>query len=305
MKKLDSSTHKTIDEFIQQGLDSLLKSPKENSSKSKETYFDKYKIKLKKKRLKTALRSVSAKSKYRKFFGSTTDPDFAHGPANAQAMDSSPVGDISAPVDAGGYGVGEYGVTGFGESINRNAKEFIKFISRMKTENSDPEIIKTIADGYKKVYANIEQNTTAILCGIQPSMIDHMRFDIDDLVFSLNNFGGEIISVYIGEANEMEPESIIKEWYKDIGVEQDVIDNIFFVEKATEEIEETLLDLPFNTTKNELAITSNDDIDMITENTTNPILIGCADLYFLPDFMVSFARQGIKYQMDTKFMFMV
>lgn len=305
MKKSDSSPNKTIDEFIQHGLDSLLKSPQEPVNKSKQSYLDKYKIKLKKKRLKTALRSVSAKSKYRRFFGSTTDPDVAHGPANAQAMDSSPGGDTGAPADAGGYGVGEYGVTGFGESINRNAKEFIKFISRMKKENSDPEIIQTIADAYKKIYTNIEKNTTAILCGIQPSMIDHMRFDIEELVFALNNFGGEIISVYIGEANDMEPESVIKEWYKDIGVDKEVIDNIFFVEKATEEIDETLLDLQFKSTKNDLAITSTEDIDMITENTTNPILIGCVDLYFLPDFMVSFSKQNIRYQLDTKFMFMV
>jgi hypothetical protein len=297
MKPVKPIDLKNIDQFIQEELDKLLKTGKK--PKQKESYLDKYKIKLKKKNLPTALKKTTLKEKFGK------KKKVAFGPANAGGMDSSLSGDAGVAPTDGGFGVGGYAVRGFGEAINKNAKAFINFVNRLKSENTDVNLIKTLTDGYKAIFSNIEDKSSAIICGFQPSLRDYMNFKMEDFVFAINNYSGEIVVVYIGEANKMEPVEIIKKWYKDIGIDEDVINKILFIEKANGEVEESMLDIPFSTGKGDLVITSDEDIDIITEHMTNPIFIGCSDLFFLPEFMMSIAKQGKKFEIDKNFMFLL
>ena len=103
MAKKEPIERKTIEQFIQIGLDELIRGGKLVGKKPKESYLDKYKIKLKKKRLKTALRSVNVKDKYRKFLGATTKAGKAYGPVSANGMDSG------LAIGSGGGEVGETG----------------------------------------------------------------------------------------------------------------------------------------------------------------------------------------------------
>lgn len=305
MAKKEPIERKTIEQFIQIGLDELIRGGKLVGKKPKESYLDKYKIKLKKKRLKTALRSVNVKDKYRKFLGATTKAGKAYGPVSADGMDSGLAIGGGGEVGEAGWGAGGYAVRGFGEAINRNAKVFLQFVDRLKKKNTDPKLLRTVADGYKAIFNNIEDQSSAIVCGFQPSLREYMTFNIKDFVFALNNYSGEIVSIYIGEYNGMEPVSIIKRWYKDIGIDEDVIDRILFIEKATTEMDESMLDLPFKKGTGDMCITSNNDIEILINPMNNPILIGCADLYFLPDLMLNITKQEKKFQIDKNFMFLV
>jgi len=305
MAKKEPIQRKTIEQFIQTGLDEFIRGAKVVGKKPKESYLDKYKIKLKKKRLKTALKSVSVKDKYRKFFGATTKAGKAYGPANADGMDSGLAINGGGETGEAGWGAGGYAVRGFGEAINRNGKAFLQFVDRIKKKNTDPKLMKVVADGYKAIFSNIEDLSSAILCGFQPSLREYMTFNMEDFVFALNNYSGELVSIYIGESNGMEPVKIIKQWYKDIGIEQEIIDRILFIEKATEELDESMLDLPFKKGSGDMVITSDKDIIELINPMNNPILIGCADLYFLPDLMLNIAKQDKKFQIDKNFMFLV
>lgn len=324
---IDDVQYKNIDKYILGGLNELIQSSETDSIESKSSYFDAFKIKLKPAVIKSALKPIAVTNKYRNYLNQDDSIEGnTYGPVDAIGMDSGLTGDIGTGAGDTGWGADGYAVHGFGEAINRSSNAFIKFINRLKSKNIDPKLMKVVADGYKSIYNNIEHQSSVILCGFQPSLSDYMTFNMEAFVLALNNYAGEIVSLYVGEINGMEPVSVIKQWYSHIGVDEDVIANILFIEKATEKLDESLLDIPFNTPQhnipmtadkdvlgaldltitshNELYIESDSDIMELIEPMTNPILIGCADLYFLPDLMINLAKQDKKFQIDNNFMFL-
>ena len=300
-------SYKTIDEFLSQGLDSL-STVQVKDKASKKSYYDKFKIKIKPKTIKTALKQTTVKNKYRKFYGNNTDPDSAFGPANAGEMSSIPgeTGGTPAPgpVADAGFGIDAFGVTAFGEGINRAAGKLFGFINDLKKNGAEPAVLDALVEGYRNIFHTIESESTVILCGIQPSLQEFFKFDIDDFVFALNNYVGDVVSIYVGEHNGMEPIKALREWYADIGVDKEIIDNILFVEKTTPTNEHTEIDIPFGK-GNDSTICSVDDLKILTSDINNPILVGCADMYFMPDMMVALSEQHKKFQVDRKFLYLI
>ena len=302
-----SSTIKynTIDDYIEKSLKDLsveYKKKKNTIKKSnKSNLFDKYKIKLKSRHVVSALRPTTFKKKYKIFDGSK----LAFGPANANGMDSSLSGDIGA-LD-GGWGVGDgWGVTAFGESISYTSSKFIDFIRDLSNTGENNDVLSTITDGYKTIFRNVEAESTAILCGIQPSMIEYMNFDMNSFVFALNNFMGTVISLYLGTSSGMESIDTIKEWYLSIGVDQEVVDNIIFIEKHnTEFIEHSIIDINIkNIELNEFSVKNSDNLHNLCTELYNPILIGCGDVYFMGELLHQFAAMNKHVQIDKKFIYL-
>jgi hypothetical protein len=291
------ATHKTLEQYIQTGLDSILRDMQNIGTTAKKSYLDKFKIKLKTKSIKSALRPVKATSKFRTFDCAVNDKP-SYGPTGATAM-SSQLGDVG--VSDGGWGVGEFGATAFGEAINRTAKKIYKYLKRLRNEGKEKAILDTIAQGYKEVFHNVEMNSRAILMGIQPALIDHMKFDINEFVSTTNNYAGEIVSVFIGPMQGCEPVENIKQWYVDIGIDQDVIDSIIFIEKSDMCNEESALDLP----NNQISEEYRDLLSETISSTNNPILIGCADMFLMGSLMELLAEHNIKFQIDQKYIFLI
>lgn len=300
-----SSTIKynTINDYIEKSLKDLSVEykKKKNKKTNRNNLFDRYKIKLKSRHVVSALRPTTFKKKYKIFDGSK----LAFGPANANGMDSSLSGDIGA-LD-GGWGIGDgWGVTAFGESISYTSSKFIDFIRDLSNTGENNDVLSTITDGYKTIFRNVEAESTAILCGVQPSMLEYMNFDINSFVFALNNFMGTVISLYLGTSSGMESIDDIKEWYLSIGVDQEVIDNIIFIEKHnTEYKEHSIIDFDItNTTIDEFSIKTSDDLNRLCSELYNPILIGCGDVYFMGELLHQFALLNKHVQIDKKFIYL-
>ena len=133
-----------------------------------------------------------------------------------------------------------------------------------------------------------------------------MNFDINSFVFALNNFLGTVISLYLGTSSGMESIDDIKEWYLSIGVDQEVIDNIIFIEKHnTEYKEHSIIDFDItNTTIDEFSIKTSDDLNRLCSELYNPILIGCGDVYFMGELLHQFALLNKHVQIDKKFIYL-
>lgn len=304
--------HLNINDYIDKSLDSIytnskkeavsLKSSHKKKSKHTENYFDKFKVKLKKRKIESNLTPISLKRK----FARGITKNLGNGPVNADGMDSSLTGSVDVGVSAG-WGAGDgWGVTAFGEGIALSSSKFIDFVRQLGTDNST-DIINAVCDGYKLIYKNIEAESTAILCGIQPSMREFMNFNIPDFVFAMNNFRGTIVSLYIGEHNSMESENDLKQWYLSLGVEESVIDNIIFIEKVNIEnnefslIEFELVDIP----DEKYYIKSSADLADLCSEIYNPILIGCVDVFFMAELLTEFKKLEKYTQIDKKFIYLI
>lgn len=297
-----TNNYNTIDDYIDKSLKDLSVEYKKKKKNNKpKTFFDKYKIKLKHTHVASALKPTTLKKKYKVFNGSK----LAFGPANANGMDSSLIGDVG--VSDGGWGVGDgWGVTAFGEGISYASSKFVDFIRDLSGSESN-DVLATITDGYKLIFRNIEAESTAILCGMQPSMLDYMTFDINSFVFALNNFMGTVVSIYVGESSGMESVDVIKEWYLSIGIDQEVIDNIIFIEKHNNEYtQHSNIDIKFNDVEiDEFSIKTTDDLNRLCMELYNPILIGCADIYFMGEILQQFAKIERHTQIDKKFIYLL
>lgn len=290
------NAHDKINDLINKSIDEL----SSNVQKKTKSFFDKYKIKVKPKLVvDTALKTTTAKEKYKVFDGEIKK----RNPANAMGMDSGHVVDAGIATTGDGWGAGDgWGITAFGEGISRNAANFVRFL-RDTAVNDD--VAKTLTDGYKSIFNSIENNSTAILCGIQPSMISYMGFDMNEFVFAMNSFMGDIISIVISEGTNNEPISVIKEWYSEIGVNDNVVNNIVFIEKNNHEYSNhSLIDFSdVNVSHN--SISTLNELNEFCKRTDNPILIGCTDVYFMGELMMQFADLNKYVQIDKKFIFMI
>lgn len=300
--KSTNKIYNTIDDYIEKSLKEIsVEYKKRKNLKKPKTYFDKFKIKLKSPNIHSALKPTTLNKKYKVFNGSK----LAFGPANAMGMDSSIVGDVG--ISDGGWGVGDgWGITAFGEGISYASSKFVDFIRDLSNNGESSNVLSTITDGYKTIFRNIEAESTAILCGIQPSMLEYMNFDINSFVFALNNFMGTVISLYLGTSSGMESIDDIREWYLHIGVDKEVIDNIIFIEKHnTEFINHSIIDININDVDlNEFSIKTSDNLHGLCEELYNPILIGCADVYFMGELLHQFTGLGKHVQIDKKFIYL-
>ena len=294
--------HQTINDFINKSLKNLSKpSPPETEIKS--SIYDKYKINLKKKKLKTALKKTTIRKKYSRFFG---DGETKYRPVDATGFDSSLSSDVGISDGGGeGWGAGDgWGVTAFGEGISQTASLFIDFVRDIKNTESD-EVINTIMDGYKTVFHNVETNSSAILCGIQPSMKEYFNFDMSEFVFAVNNFGGSIVSIVLGESTLHEPIEITKQWYAELGIHQDIIEEITFIEKCNIEFSDySAIDISVTNNQSN-SINSSTDLNELCQDLYNPILIGCTDIFFMGEFMLQFAKLERYVQIDKKFIYIL
>lgn len=308
MKTESPNAYMDINDYIEKSLLGIIQAGDGSESGRTKSHYDKHRIKLKKKRIASNLKKTTIRKKYGKFLGAPDVPDTdISGKANAMGMDSSLA---ASPVDvgvsdSGGWGAGDgWGITAFGEGINNNTASLLDFISELK-DHENEYVLNAITDGYKAIFNSVESNSTAILCGIQPSLREFMRFNIDEFVYALNNFGGDIISLYIGESMGVESIADIKSWYIDIGVSQDIIDRIVFIEKAnTEYISTSSFDLVIQEhvdTRN--TIVDANQLNNLISDIYNPILIGCSDVYFMGELMLAFAHENKYTQIDRKFIY--
>lgn len=98
---------------------------------------------------------------------------------------------------------------------------------------------------------------------------------------------------------------MIKEWYSEIGVNDNVVNNIVFIEKNNHEYSNhSLIDFSdVNVSHN--SISTLNELNEFCKRTDNPILIGCTDVYFMGELMMQFADLNKYVQIDKKFIFMI
>lgn len=296
-------------DHIKRGLKELARSLKLKANKEKANYYSKFKLKVKPAKIASTLKPVSVKNKYRKFDNSTTSKsDGSYGPLGATGMDSSlgsgGTGE-SGGVIAGGFGVDSFGVTAFGEAINKTKSQYLEFVNTLNEQNeyNDSDTLESVVAGYKLLFDSIETNINVIMCGIQPSMVEFFGFSIDKLVFALNTFNGNILSLYLGGSSEIESLDIIKQWYLDIGVNQSTIDKITFIEKSN--VIPDSSSLQYELIQSQNGLNSTETIDEFCDMVDSVIMLGCADVYFMGELMLSYTKLRKHIDIDTNFIFML
>jgi hypothetical protein len=245
----------------------------------------------------------------RDFDGSWTEKGVAHGPASAGG-DGMATGVGGAGAAAGisvdaGFGVGGFGASAFGEASQRLAKYFSSFVGKLKATGKEKQLLDKIMDGYNDVFDTVAYNTSVIMCGFQPELVDYMDFDVDALVLALNEFSGDIISVYLGDHNNMISKEKLSEWYEYMGVKSEVIDSIIFVEKTNKAIdnESSIFDL---SNKKGKADTMNQIEDVSWVHALHKsILIGCSDPYLMGEMMVALSTHEAKFEVDKRFIYAI
>lgn len=372
------------DEYIAKGISRTyegLRQALPQKSKRSDGYFDQFKLKLKKKKMPTALRAVYYKEKFAQFFGnndaqapsgdsesigfaaprSAPMSAVADGPATIDKLtatgsdsksdgngvhaaapvsvgasgarwlayaapdggDDEALGDhvgdaysgapmssglVSASISGssagpGGFGLGDFGMVAFGEAVNRNMRAARAFI---QSTGLAADAARVVEDGYRYIFQSVIEGETAVLMGLQPSMADYIRFELDVLVHALNAYSGPIVSVVLSERSGMESMDDIRMWYLHIGIKPEVVSDIIFVEKANEAVSETMIDLSFVDVDNgEYVLDSWSSIGGFVREIQGPKLIGCADTYMMGEFMAAMAEMHIKFEIDKRFIFVL
>jgi len=286
---------------ILNGLNELSKSLSLKAPKKDKNYFSKFKVKTKEAKIKTNLKSVKLVDKYARFLNRKEKYDH---PANAYGMDSSLSGDSGGAI-AGGFGIDTFGITAFGESINKTKSQYLSFINNIaESENyKNNDIISTVIAGYKVLFDSMENNTTAIICGIQPSMASSFNFSLSKLVLAINTFTGSIVSLYLGGTEEVESLEDIKDWYASIGISDEVINKMVFVEKSNPISEASSLN--YTLTPAPDGINSHDTLLHFCDLVDSAIIVGCVDSYFIGELMLGYATIQKHVDIDTNFIFSV
>jgi hypothetical protein len=301
-----------LNKYIDDSLKELNKKIKESSPKKvpknkKEWDWSKYKfIASPNEELlnKTALKLVSVKKKYRTFDGAL-NVNKAYGPVDAMDMGSEVGSAGGSVVDAGGYGVGDYGVSPFGEALNRTSKNIKKAILN---SSFDGETLKNVLDGYSKIFAHFHENSNLILHGMQPSFRDYIGFDMDSFIDGLNNYKGTIYSIVMSEAYDMESVELIAKWMVDIGVDKNVVSKIVFIEKDSKhEFDQSTSVIPYRKRKSKYInkISSLEDLKDFVNNLHNPILVGNVDIFMIGETSLASSIINKKYQIDTRYCYMI
>jgi hypothetical protein len=216
----------------------------------------------------------------------------------AFAPDAAPA---AVPVDAG-YGIGSYGLQAYGEAAAR----IRKFISSMKGK-VDSQALDKIISGYQMIFNTINTHSRLVLMGFQPSMREHFNFDPKDLAFALNEFTGYVFSIYIGPGYGMEPLDEIISWYRHIGVKEEIIKNIIFIEKCNRQKipDSSMISLERSDKTADNAITKYSDLSDIFGKWDKVLLAGCADPYMLGEVMLSLGESEKSFEIDKRYVFAI
>ena len=324
----DNNSVHDMERLIKLSVDSLIadvnkarksKKPKKKSNKKKKRkkstksdYFDTFDVPVKSNLIKVD----DVESKYDRFNGGDKDPlatplekDYRKRPPSAGEMGSSLVGgglSGGGDVTGAGWGASQFGTLGFGESLNNQKSKFIEYVNSIYDVNDVDSVdilLSNVIKGYKVLFDDLESKSTAIVMGMQPSFAKYFNHILDDYVFALNNFMGDIVCVYLGESNGFETVDDMKDWYEYIGVDADVINRIAFIEKSTPKNDYSMIDCEFNGKSDQLDTI--DDILHLATVPNNIILVGCFDLYFAFDFMLCLSKLSKKFEVDNRFSFMV
>lgn len=302
----DNKVKNIINNHIINGLDELSNSLSIKDLTKPKNYFSKFKIKTKKTKLPTALKTVSLNKKYRKFLGVDTgiSDDIDDLSPNAYGMDSAlSVGGEGAFTD--GFGIDSFGITAFGESINKTKCQYLSFINSLGEcdDYANGDVIESVVAGYKVLFDSMEKSTTAVICGIQPSMVSKFTFSIKKLVLAINTFSGNIISLYLGGSSELESLRDIKDWYLSIGISSEILEKMVFIEKSNAIPESSSLD--YDIIPSQQGINSNNSLTQFCDDVDSAIIIGCADIYFIGELMLGYASIEKHVDIDTNFMFTI
>ena len=300
----NDNTKITIDDHILRGLNELSKSLSLKAQKKDKNYFSKFKLKTKKAKIDTSLKSVKLTKKYARFLG---NKETYERPANAYGMDSSlsGTGDSNGGAIAGGFGIDTFGITAFGESINRTKSQYLKFLNNIAESDDykNNDIISSVVAGYKVLFDSMENNTTAIICGIQPSMADRFNFSLKKLVLAINTFNGNIISLYLSGNDSLESIEEIKEWYASIGISEEALQKILFIEKTNAISDASSLD--YVLIQSSTGINSNESLVQFCNEVDSAIIVGCVDSYFIGELMLGYATNKKHVDIDTNFIFTI
>ena len=212
-------------------------------------------------------------------------------------------GPVGPSVDVGGFGVGDFGMTAFGEAVNRNMKMTTAFIDELDSNDATKQALK---DAYAYLFTSMIEASNAVMFGIQPSMAECIKFDLNLLVNAINNFEGTLISIYIGDGNDCETEHIIKEWYSHIGISDAAIENIIFIEKNNIPINDnTMLDVTHGDSTATNSLDSFEEIEQFVDMLQDPKLFGCADTYMMGEFMYAFEKNEKRFEIDKRYLFLI
>lgn len=313
------SNYSSVDDMerlIQLGVEELIADTKKTEKKKRKRKrrktkksFDDFDVPV-----KSNLIKADPTDKYSRFNGGDKDPlskplekDHKKRTPSADAMSSSlGDGETAGGSDGLGWGVSGWGVQGFGESINSQKSKFIEYVNNLYGVNdveSADLLLSQVVKGYKTVFDDLEAKTTVFTMGMQPSFSKFFEDKIDDYVFALNTFMGEIVCIYVGESNGLESLDDMKDWYLHIGVNPEVIEKIIFIEKSTPRNDSSMIDLEFDGKSGELDNSS--DVLQLVSLCDNAILVGCFDLYFAFDFMLALSKLKKRFEVDKRFSFLV
>jgi hypothetical protein len=307
----------SVEDIIKQTKESRKKRKNRRKKKVTSDYFNKFNVPVK----SNLIPVKNLDKKFSRFVDGNKDPlkhtlvkTYTDRVPNADVIDSSLSdvgisdggGDVTPPIDGYGWGGSPFGTLGFGESLNNQKSKFIEYINNIYDSNTVDDVdilLSTVVKGYKTLFDTLEQKTTVFLMGMQPSFSKYFKDSIDDFVFAINNFMGDLVCIYIGESNGFESLDDIKDWYLHIGIDENIIENIVFVEKSTPINPSSMIDCEFTGKSGELDDIT--DIFNLVKDINNAILVGCFDLYFAFDIMLCLSKINKRFEIDKRFSFMV
>lgn len=278
------------------------KSKKAKRKPQKKWNWSDYSFKLKDKNLieKSALTPVE-KDGSRNFKGATTKKGQAHGPANANSMASNVAAGSSASATPG-YGNSTYGFVAYGEAITRLEERLGGFVDGIN--DNDGSIAHALLEGYSALFDD-NDGSKVILLGLQPSFRDYMTFDMSELVDNINNFRGKILNVFIGPESGFEDVDSILDWYSEIGISEDAIGRMTFMEKCASvcgytpiESDMELYSDDFDYGIDYVKVKSLPELKYALSGWGECGITGCSELYMLGEIIYVLKKLGLDYQID-------
>lgn len=283
--------------------------PTKADKKSKTNWsWEKYKFTPKKKEIKSNLKAIDPKLKYRTFDGKI----HKERPVNAFGMDSYVGADVglghqgTPSVDAG-YGMGTYGVTPYGEALNRAAAKLRSGLKNLKGDVSE-DVIKAMLDGYASMFTRLVGNSSLVMHGIQPSMSAHFGFDIEQFIDAFNAYEGTVYSLVLSEASSLEPIREIAKWMVHNGAKKEKVDSVIFIEKISKcrlGDEATTIPHPEGECDSENVISNYADLAELMSSLHDPVLVGCIDPYMIGETMLACEMASEKYQVDERYIYSI
>lgn len=277
------------------------------NKKSKKWSWEDYSLKLKNKKLieKSALVKVLKDGK-RDFEGAKTKKGQAFGPVSAGTYSSAQGGSQGG---TGGYGNSSYGFSAYGESINRLGEKIGLFVDGINDANGD--IASSLLEAYSTLF-NQSNGAKVILLGFQPSFVDNINFNIEELVNNINNFKGDILNIFLGPKSGFESLDIITDWYRDLGISEKAIKKMKYVEKtasvcgyepieANNEIYDDKTDYELDYQK----INTLHEFKKLLSKWDRSGISGCADLYMLGEIIYIMKLLDLPYEIQEDSVYII